>query len=215
MHRNSVFFILLIISAALVLMVFSLKIASESRTPSSPKVVTTPPSVTPDDPVIGPENARVTIIEFGDFQCIFCKSSRDTLAAIRSDYLDDVRIVWKDFPDSAHHAQALPAARAARCAQDQGKFWEYHDLLFANQELLSASLYTQIATALELKMDIFQSCLERPAHAVISRGLQEGLDRGISAIPHFFFNTVQKSGSVTYTELDAIIKDILNENPGT
>lgn len=212
MHKNTVFLVLLFASAVLVLFVYGAKLYVDSRPPERDELVTTAPIVGPADPVIGPQDAAVTIIEFGDFQCVFCQASRDVLARIRTDYPDDVRIVWKDFPDVDGHAQALPAARAARCAQDQGKFWEYHDLLFVNQTLLSDTLYAQIASELKLNTDTFQQCMQRPVPSVVSANIQAGIDRGVSSIPHFFFNDIQQNGSIEYTEASMIIEQLLNES---
>lgn len=98
-----------------------------------------------DDPFKGPEDARVTIIEFSDFQCPFCKRFRDeTLDLILQTYGDDVRFVYRDFPiTSLGHAYAQKAAEAAECSDEQGKFWEMHDLLFENQNEM-ASLQKQV-----------------------------------------------------------------------
>src|SRR4029079_8656742 len=89
-----------------------------------------------DDPPIGPASAPVTLIEFSDFQCPFCQRVAPTLKQIRATYGDRVRIVWKDFPLTQIHPQACDAAQAGNCAQEQGKFWEFHDQLFANQAAL-------------------------------------------------------------------------------
>ena len=78
----------------------------------------------------------MTLIEFSDFQCPFCQRVAPTLKQLRDTYGDKVRIVWKDFPLTQIHPQAFKAGEAAHCAGDQGKFWEYHDRLFANQQEL-------------------------------------------------------------------------------
>ena len=88
-------------------------------------------------PELGPKDAPVTIVEFGDFQCPFCKKSEDSIKQVRAKYADKVRLVYMDFPLS-FHPNALPAAEAARCAGDQGKFWQFHDALFDAQPNLKS-----------------------------------------------------------------------------
>ncbi len=93
-------------------------------------------AVDANDPSLGPASAPVTIVEFSDFQCPFCQRAVPTLKQVRAKYGDKVRIVWKDFPLTQIHAQAFKAAEGSRCAGEQGKFWEFHDHLFANQQAL-------------------------------------------------------------------------------
>ncbi|OGY84828.1 MAG: hypothetical protein A2898_03890 [Candidatus Kerfeldbacteria bacterium RIFCSPLOWO2_01_FULL_48_11] len=173
--------------------------------------VDTPPPVTGDDPVLGPGDALVTIVEFSDFQCPACQSMRDTLADVLVRYAGRVRLVWKDFPDTYVHPDALSAAQAARCAQLQDKFWEYHDALFVNQDLLSTELYRQIAQTLELDINEFQACIEGPLPAVVDRTFREGLERKISATPHFFINGQQASGALSAGSLQSLIDQALDE----
>ncbi len=90
-----------------------------------------------NDPAFGPEAAKVTIIEFGDFQCGFCKQFFDqTYARLKYDYGDKIRFVYRDFPVTSTHPEAQAAAEAAQCAHEQGRFWAYHDALFVSQEKL-------------------------------------------------------------------------------
>ncbi|MFC1687172.1 DsbA family protein [Patescibacteria group bacterium] len=211
MQKNNLILIILFIVAFTVVGYFGVRAVIHSKSTEPPKYIITPPAVSIDDPVLGPENAPVTIIEFSDFQCPFCKSMRDTLAEVTELYPGQVRLVWKDYPDTDSHREAIPAAHAARCAQKQDMFWEYHDYLFANQNLLSSALYAQIAQTLELDLDLFQQCLLAPRDPAIDRGFQEGIDRGVSATPHFFVNTYQKSGTMSSTELQIVINQIIDE----
>ena len=87
-------------------------------------------------PSIGAKDAPVTIVEFTDFQCPFCKATEATLKDFRTKYGDKIRLVHMDFP-LPFHSHALDAAKAARCANEQGKFWQFHDALFANQGKLA------------------------------------------------------------------------------
>src|SRR3989344_9399332 len=103
-----------------------------------PSVPTGPVDVSADDdPVLGEKNAKVTIIEFSDFQCPFCSRFRDqTFDQIKSKYIDTgkVKFVYRDFPLTQIHPMAQKGAEASECADEQGKFWEYHDLLFQKQD---------------------------------------------------------------------------------
>ena len=100
-----------------------------------------------DDAALGAANAPVTIVEFSDFQCPFCQRVAPTLKQLKSAYGDKVRIVWKDFPLTQIHPEAFKAAEAGNCAREQGKFWEYHDRLFANQQMLQPDALKTHATA--------------------------------------------------------------------
>jgi len=208
MNKSTLAVVLLLCVGAVVLLIYGYSVLSRGGS-DDPTIVSVPPPVTERDPVLGSSDARVTIIEFSDFECPFCKNSQSILTEILEKYPDDVRLVWKDMPNEDSHPHAASAARAARCAQDQGKFWEYHDLLFANQAQLSDETYTVLAGTLNLNVPAFQSCLLRPVPDVVRQGLQEGLDRGITATPHYFVNSLQKSGSITIAELESLVKSEL------
>lgn len=211
MQKNTLTLIILFSVAFIVVGIFGVRAIMQLEKAESPEYILTPPTVTSDDPVLGSDRAVVTIIEFSDFQCLFCKSMRDTLTEVLRIYPNQVRLVWKDFPDTDSHREAIPAAHAARCAQKQNKFWEYHDYLFANQDLLSDTLYAQIAQTLELDLEAFQQCLQIPRDPAIDRGFQEGIERGIATTPYFFVNSVQNSGTMNSEELQTIINQLIND----
>ncbi len=210
MRKSYGILVVLFIVAVAVLLFWSVRLIGKNKTVKPPEAVTTPPPVTAEDPVLGRADAPVTVIEFSDFQCPYCKTMDDILRRLITDQPQNVRIVWKDYPQESAHANALSAAQAARCAQVQGKFWEYHDLLFANQGLLSDTLYGQIATTLGLNLDAFRACITAPSPQVISRGVQEGNERGIDATPYLFVNSFQKSGTLEYSELQSLVIQALN-----
>ncbi len=128
-----------------------------------------------DDPVKGDPDAPITIIEFSDFQCPFCsRFFTQTLPAIQENYIDTgiVKLVYRDFPIDSLHPNARPAHIAAECADEQGKFWEYHDVLFENQgqwnRLSSSDLRSQLnqyATSMGLNSESFDSCLSSQSMA--------------------------------------------------
>jgi protein-disulfide isomerase len=140
----------------------------------------------------GKEDAPVTLIEFSDFQCPFCgRFYSETESQILDQYVKTgkLRFVYKDFPLDSIHPQATPAALAARCAGEQGKFWEYHDLIFKNQQSLSDSLYKQLASQLKLDQDKFNSCYSGKKYLKeIRADFQEGSAAGVTGTPGFLLN---------------------------
>lgn len=176
------------------------------HTGSSPSLFSGPPAVLTTDPSLGLVNAPVTLIVYGDFQCEFCQQMRDTLATVRQSHADDLRIVWKDFPNEALHPEAIAAAEAARCAGEQDRFWDYHDLLFANQDDLSSTLYGQLAEALSLDMTLFSACLDSGGmQSAVLTSYEVGKSVGVSGTPYLFINTRAVDGVLTVSELEDLI----------
>jgi protein-disulfide isomerase len=148
-----------------------------------------------DDPARGPENARVTVIEFGDFQCPFCRGAEDTLEAIRRKYGNQVRLVYMDFP-LRFHIHAMLAASAARCAGEQGKLWQYREALFADRVHLRLNDLEATAQQLGLYTAQFEACLENGRYyGSIKRDIAEGHFLGVAGIPTFFINGRRVAGS--------------------
>lgn len=147
------------------------------------------PTADANDPSRGPETAAITIIEFGDFQCPFCKLAQTQFDATLIKYRDRVRHVWKDFPIASQHPEALNAAETAHCAHEQGKFWEMHDELFKRQSELSSSLYTELAQTLNLNVEAFQACMndDRTLPAIEADSSQAER-AGIDGVPTYIVN---------------------------
>ncbi len=147
-------------------------------------------------PFQGSIDAPVTIVEFSDFQCPFCKRVLPTLTELRSRYAGKVRLVFRDFPLDSIHPLARKAAEAARCAKDQNKFWEYHDLLFDNAPKLSAERLTLYARQAGLNVPLFERCLSSGTHtAGVQKDVDEGIGLGVTGTPGFFINGRQLSGA--------------------
>jgi len=142
----------------------------------------------PNPMTLGSANATLTIVEFSDYQCSYCRRFHaEVLPALRKAYIDTgkVQLVFKDFPLSMHR-EALPAALAGRCAAAQGKFWPMNELLFANQDRLAGALYPKLAATLALDVEAFKRCLQDPAlTAAIQRDQQQASDLGVNATPGF------------------------------
>ncbi len=164
-------------------------------------------------PVLGPENAKVTIVEFSDFQCPFCKSFRDnTFDAIRQKYGDKIKIYYRNFPLVSIHPQAMKGAMAAMCANEQGKFWEMHDQLFATQDVISPENSKALAAKLGLDTEKFNSCLDGDKYTdAINKDVQDGSAYGVSGTPTFFINGWRVVGAQPLTAFTTLIDQQLNQ----
>jgi len=159
-----------------------------------------------DDPVKGNPNAPVTVVEFSDFQCPFCsRFFTQTLPALQENYIDTgkIKLVYKDLPLDNLHPNARPAHIAAECADEQGKFWDYHDVLFENQgqwnRLSSADLSSQLnqyATSMGLNSASFDSCLSSQSMAdEVNADYLQAAQYGVTATPTFFIGN-EKDGFI-------------------
>jgi protein-disulfide isomerase len=162
------------------------------------------------DPSIGSAKAPVTIIEFSDFQCPFCLRVAPTLKKIRATYGDKVRLVWKDFPLTQIHPQAFKAGEAGRCAAEQGKFWEYHDQLFGNQQALQPDDLKKYAANVGVDAGKFNACLDTSKHAERVRDdVAQGTTLGVNSTPTVFVNGRRVSGAQPYEVFTALIDEEL------
>ena len=150
-----------------------------------------------DDPIRGDPDAPITIVEFSDFQCPFCARFHvQTLPSIIEEYIAEgkVNLVYRDFPIQGIHPNALPAAVAAECANEQGKFWEYHDTLFEKQNSWNRldsnsaiTTFSQYATDIGLEQEQFDSCLQTGKYLEEVQGdLRDGRDYDVTGTPGFF-----------------------------
>ncbi len=167
----------------------------------------------------GPAGAPVTIIEFSDFQCPFCGRVNPALEKAKETYGDKLRIVFRQFPLNIH-PQAPKAAEAALCAGDQGKFWEMHDALFADQQKLAVPDLKAKSAALGLDSAKFDACLDGGVKAAqVAQDLADGQKAGVSGTPAMFINGRFVSGAVPFEDLAKVIEDELSrkgiESPAT
>lgn len=174
------------------------------------------PEIGENDIVIGPENAKVTLVEYSEFQCPFCKRFHPTVKQILEEYKDDVKYTFKHFPLS-FHLNARSASIASECAGDQGKFVEYGDTLFENQEEWSQeeapeAIYDKYAKNLGLDVAEFKTCMTDGDFGYkIDQHMVEGAEFGVSGTPAMFINGQMVSGAVSFEELKAIIDEELAE----
>ncbi len=167
-------------------------------------------NVVADDAAMGDAKAAVTLVEFSDFQCPFCARVMPTLKRIRETYGDRVRIVWKDFPLTAIHPQAFRAAEAGQCAREQGKFWEYHDRLFANQQMLDVEFLKKYAADTGLDAAKFSACMDTAKYGDrVQEQMGIGARLGVESTPTTFINGRLVSGAQPYEVFAAIIDEEL------
>jgi protein-disulfide isomerase len=162
-----------------------------------------------DAQVLGPKTARVTLVEFADYECPYCQKVAADVKKLKADFGDKVSFSYKDFP-LPMHSRAEKAAEAARCASKQNKFWEFHDEIFHSKELDVDQLKAQ-ARALKLDSDQFDKCLDSGAEAAaVEHDRKEGLRLGISGTPSFFVNGHYLSGALDYATLRQVVEQQLS-----
>ncbi len=161
-------------------------------------------------PARGGADAPVTIVEFSDFQCDFCREFNNSLNRIVTDYGDKVRIVFRHFPLAEIHPLAFRAAEASMCAFDQGKFWEMHNLLFAAPPKLGPDDLRAKAAGLGLDMGAFGQCLDSGRHAAaIRQDIRDGARSGVTGTPATFVNGRLLTGVRPYPDIANLVEDEL------
>ncbi len=178
-----------------------------------------------DDPKIGPDSAKIKVIEYSDFECPYCGASYGSHEALISRFKSQdpsweaavpklkelakqgkIQFVYKDYPLSFHQ-NAMPAALAANCANEQGKFWEYHDLLFENQEALGIDNLKKYAADLKLDTKKFNDCFDSKKYqSAIQQDQSEGNADGVSGTPAFFVNGRLISGAQPFSNFEPLLK---------
>jgi len=169
-----------------------------------------------DHRILGDRNANVTVIEFGDYQCAFCRRFwRETLPRIRREYIDTgkVRLVYWDFPQSVH-PEAVIAARAAECAADRSKYWEYHDKVFREQDKRGSDVVRfkakdlkRWATEIGLEATPFNECLDSARHEdEVAVNHAHGAEVGVDGTPTFFINGTRLVGAQPFAVFQKVIE---------
>lgn len=164
-----------------------------------------PSSVIGNSPVKGAKDQKLLLIEFADFQCPYCAEAHKILNQYMERNQDKVTLVYKHYPLTAIHPEAISAAKAAFAAQKQGKFWQYHDALFEQQDQLGEQLYIEIAKKLQLDLAQFnQQRNSKEFVNVLDQDQQMGESLGIQGTPFFFINGETVSGAVPLPELEKL-----------
>jgi protein-disulfide isomerase len=165
--------------------------------------------VADSDPAAGPADAPLTLVLFSDFQCPYCQQLEPILATLQARFRDRLRLVWKDFPLPIHR-DSRAAAKAARCAGEQGAFWRYRDELFKNQNDLGEQRLRTFASNLALDERAFADCLRSTRFdAVIEANLREGRELGVTSTPTMFINGVVSNGVVPLSRLESLLGEEL------
>ncbi|EHJ13957.1 DSBA oxidoreductase [Crocosphaera watsonii WH 0003] len=162
-----------------------------------------PQTIIADSPSTGSLSEKIILLEFSDFQCPYCEKAYETVKEFMDKHGDEVTLVYKHFPLFTIHPQALPAAKASWAAQQQGKFWDYYDALFEQQDNLGEDFYIELAEDLDLDMEQFERDRNsRNADLAIEKDMELAQEIGIQGTPLFIFNGQVFSGAIPLSTLE-------------
>jgi predicted DsbA family dithiol-disulfide isomerase len=163
-------------------------------------------------PTLGKDDAPVTLVEFSDFQCPYCRSVAPTLKQVAAKFGDKLRIVYRQYPITSLHPFAFKAAEASLCAHEQGKFWELHDSMFQDQTKLTVSDLQQTARRLGMDGKKFDACLDSGRYVEqVQNDLKEGQQIGVDGTPAMYINgTYVEGGSVPQSVIEGLIEKELS-----
>lgn len=168
------------------------------------------PTAYRESPTKGATDPKAVMYEYADFNCPHCAEFQSVISRVLAKHPDQVRLVWKDFPFLSQASR--DAAVAARCAGEQGKFWEYHDWLFSNQGEVSSSALLQGADALALDGERFTACLEDDTiQTLVERDFAEGRALGIDQTPTLVIGDVAVVGTQTFEEVERVLVPLLQD----
>jgi protein-disulfide isomerase len=195
LKRNLIFIILAFMSVLLIMKYFQVYLLSK-------KIDMLRENAIPNSN----ENAKVTIVEFSDFECPYCGKAYDVLKQVLATYGNKIELVYKHFPLS-FHPNAQKASEASECAKDQNKFWEYHDKLFENQRALDVNSLKRYASELGLNIEKFNACLDSGEKApIVQEDFNEGKNRGVTGTPTFFINDKMLVGAQPFEAFKQLIE---------
>ncbi|NJK54327.1 MAG: thioredoxin domain-containing protein [Leptolyngbyaceae cyanobacterium SU_3_3] len=173
---------------------------------------TNPRAIIGQSPTRGAQAGKIVLVEFSDFQCPYCAAAHTTLKQFMNKHGNEVTLVYKHFPLTTIHAEAMPAAKAAWAAGQQNKFWNYHDALFSNQSQLGEAFYQETAKSLRLDLKRFErDRTSKTAEAAIAQDIEMAEKLGVSGTPFFVMNGAVLSGSVELSELEATLAKVKKE----
>ncbi len=171
--------------------------SASANTPTEPQEVRRYDVPVDDDYVLGPEDAPITLIEFSDYECPYCRRfHNEVLSSLLDAFPGQIRFVYRDFPLTQIHPNAFPAAMAANCAGEQGAYYPFHDSLFSMRLGLNTEAYLQYASELGLDMPMFNACLDSAKYqAEVQADFEFAANLGISSTPTFFINGIPLVGA--------------------
>ena len=157
-----------------------------------------------------PESAKLVVVEFGDYHCPYSKEVTSVFREMMAKYGDRARFIYRDFPTSSSAADPIEAALAAHCAGEQGKFWPYHDKLYAFQDRLTTPDLSVYASQVNIDLGRFEKCLqERRFESAIASDIQAARASGVIGTPTFFFNGIKVEGALPREAFETIINKLL------
>lgn len=161
-------------------------------------------------PQLGNPNASLKIVEFLDFDCPYCEESYGPVRELMEQYKDKVLLTVRNFPLEDVHPRALPSALAAECAKEQGKFWVYHDKLYADQDHHEDADFSRLIQEVGGDQRAFDQCYQAARYqSVIDKDIADGLRAGVEGTPTFFFNGIRIQGAFDKATLEAVMKQFL------
>ncbi|HKB43034.1 MAG TPA: DsbA family protein [Chitinophagaceae bacterium] len=161
-----------------------------------------------DDHIQGPANARITLVEYGDFQCPYCGMAYPIIKNIQAEFGKKLRFVFRHFPLPDAHPMALPAAIASEAAARQQRFWEMHDMIYERQSALSSYAFAEFATELDLNITQFKMDLQDEILAeIVESHFESGIRSGVNGTPSFYINGYKYNGSNDYDSLYIAIEE--------
>ncbi len=193
-------------------------IGNKQSTPEVSETVDENLLIKNDSHKTGSASAEITLVEFGDFQCPACKAAHPTVKKLKDDYGDRMQFVYRNYPLSSIHPNAFDAALAAEAAGEQGKFFEMHDMLFANQAEWSdkknaKDIFVSYAEKLQLNVEKFNADAKNKSLSErINSDIADGNAAGVRSTPTFFINGKRQAGGLPYDQFKTIIEAELNQN---
>lgn len=181
---------------------------SSEQSPAPTQEITRYDVPVDDDPSIGPADAAITIIEFSDFECPYCRKWHDEVyPRLMETFAGQVRLVYRDFPLTSIHQNAAAAALAADCANEQGAYWEYHDKLFSMERGLSSEAYQEYAQDLGLDTGKFDECLQDEKYKdEVDADFEFAARLGVRSTPTFFINGIALVGAQPFEVFQQVIE---------
>jgi protein-disulfide isomerase len=164
-----------------------------------------------DDPVLGAEDAPITIIEFSDYECPYCRQwHAEVYSQLIDTYGDQIRFVYRDFPLESIHSNAKSAAQAANCAHEQGVFWEYHEMLFSMEQGLGSEAYLEYASQLDADQAAFKECIDSGRYQEeVQADFEFAAELGVRSTPTFFVNGIAVVGAQPFEIFQQVIESEL------
>jgi protein-disulfide isomerase len=216
MNRSPLFLGTITLLAVILLMVYGISAIAplfEIKEDAPPTLIDplANPAVDFGNPTLGSSDAKLDIVVFGNYQCPSCAAFDMTVQNVQLEFSDEVRLIWKDTPNTALYPQSRNAAIAARCAREQGLFWEYHNRLMDSQSSISEANFPIMALELGLNGDLFRSCYDdrRPDY-LIQRDIDEAIALGVNATPYVFIGNQKFAGALREDALRQVIQTELD-----